>query len=337
MDPRVKPEDDGGGLGHDAHGRREPMKDTLKIAAAQLRPVWLDKRKTADKVLATIEAAAKDGVELLAFPETYLAGYPFWICRTNGSAFEDPRQKRAYAQYLDAAVEIDSPLVEEIAQAAQDWKIAVWLGMNERGRRTGRGTVYCTLATFLPEKGLAGAHRKLVPTHDERLCWGFGDAKDLRAHDVGDWRVGGLNCWENLMPLARSALYAEGQDLHVSVWPGNPEVCTDAPRVAAMEGRMWSLAVSGLLCLDDVGDDFEFKADLAEQGGATIFRGGSRIVDPSGETAAVAPEGEEMILTHEISLAAVREARMSFDPCGHYARDDVFTLSVARRRAGEEG
>ena len=312
------------------------MKDTLKIAAAQLRPVWLDPRRTADKVLATIEAAAKDGVELLAFPETYLAGYPFWICRTNGAAFEDPRQKRAYAQYLEAAVEIGSPLVSEISQAAQDHNIAVWLGMNERGARAGRGTVYCTLATFLPEQGLVGAHRKLVPTHDERLCWGFGDARDLRAHGLRDWRVGGLNCWENLMPLARTALYADGEDLHVSVWPGNPSVCADAPRVAAMEGRMWSLAVSGLLSLDDVGDDFEFKKDLAEQGVTTIFSGGSRIVDPTGETVAMALDGEETLLVRDVSLSAVREARMSFDPCGHYARDDVFTLSVARRRAGQD-
>lgn len=312
------------------------MKDQLRIAAAQLRPVWLDKRRTADKVVATIAAAAKDGVELLAFPETYLAGYPFWICRTNGAAFEDPRQQRAYAQYLDAAVEIDSPLLAEIVEAARDFGVAVWLGMNERGRRAGRGTVYCTLATILPSHGLVGAHRKLVPTHDERLCWGFGDARDLRAHDVGDWRVGGLNCWENLMPLARSALYAEGADLHVSVWPGNPSVCKDAPRVAAMEGRMWSLAVSGLLSLDDVGDDFEFKADLAEQGVTTIFSGGSRIVDPSGQTVAQAPDGEETILVRDVSLEAVRAARMSFDPSGHYARDDVFTLSVTRRRAGED-
>lgn len=313
------------------------MKDRLKVAAAQLRPFWLDTRRTADKVVATIAAAGRDGVELLAFPETYLAGYPFWICRTNGAAFEDPRQQRAYAQYLDAAVEIASPLIREIEQAARDHKVAVWLGMNERGRRAGRGTVYCTLATFHPVKGLVGAHRKLVPTHDERLCWGFGDAKDLRAHDVGTWRVGGLNCWENLMPLARTALYAEGEDLHVSVWPGNPGVSKDAPRVAAMEGRMWSLAVSGLLSLDDVGDDFEFKKDLREQGVTTIFTGGSRIVDPAGETIARAPDGEEAILAREISLEAVRAARMSFDPCGHYARDDVFTLSVARRRAGEEG
>lgn len=308
----------------------------MKVAAAQLRPVWLDKRATAAKVIDTIHAAAAQGIELLAFSETYLPGYPFWVCRTNGAAFEDPRQRRAYAQYLEAAVEIDSPLLAEIAAAARDCKVAVWLGMSERGRKAGRGSVYCTLVTILPEKGVVGAHRKLMPTHDERLCWGMGDARDLRAHDVGDWRVGGLNCWENLMPLARAALYADGEDLHVNVWPGNPEVSSDCPRIAAIEGRVWSLAASGLMSIEDVADDFEFKQDLVEAGVGTIFRGGSRILDPQGDTVVRAEDGVEAIISWEISLAAVREARMSFDPTGHYARDDIFRLSVERRRAGAQ-
>lgn len=309
----------------------------MKVAAAQLHPVWLDKRATAAKVIDTIHAAAAKGVELLAFSETYLAGYPFWICRTNGAAFEDPRQKRAYAQYLEAAVEIDSPLLADIAAAARDCKVAVWLGMSERGRRAGRGSVYCSLVTILPEKGVVGAHRKLMPTHDERLCWGLGDAKDLRAHDVGDWRVGGLNCWENQMPLARAALYADGEDLHVNVWPGNPEVSADSPRIVATEGRVWSLAASGLMSIDDVADDFEFKKDMVDAGVSTIFRGGSRIVDPNGNTVIRAEDGVEGIIAWDIDLAAVRGARMSFDPSGHYARDDVFRLSIERRRAGWDG
>jgi nitrilase len=312
------------------------MGDLMKVAAAQLRPVWLDKRATAAKVIDTIHAAAAEGVELLAFSETYLAGYPFWICRTNGAAFEDPRQQRAYAQYLEAAVEIDSPLLADIAAAARDCKVAVWLGMSERGRKAGRGSVYCTLVTILPDQGIVGAHRKLMPTHDERLCWGMGDARDLRAHDVGDWRVGGLNCWENLMPLARAALYAEGEDLHINVWPGNPEVSSDCPRIIAIEGRVWSVAASGLMSIDDVGDDFEFKKDLLEAGVGTIFRGGSRIVDPQGNTVVRAEDGVEGIISCDISLAAVRAARMSFDPTGHYARDDIFRLSIERRRGGAE-
>jgi nitrilase len=310
-------------------------RDELRISVAQFRPHWLSKAKTTAKLIETMATAASAGAELVVFPEACLSGYPFWICRTNGAAFEDPRQKRAYGQFLDAAIEIDGPEVAQLVEASRDLKIACITGSNERGRRVGRGTVYCTLLTIEPDHGLRRAHRKLMPTYDERLCWGIGDARDLSACQIGAAMVGGLNCWESWMPLARFALYRSGADVLVNLWPGNPVVLRDAARLAALEGRVWSVAASGVLSLADVPDDFEFKADLAKDGVDIIFQGGSMIIAPDGTVVAQAADGEESLLPYTLSLAAVREARHSVDPSGHYARSDLLKLEIVRSREDE--
>lgn len=304
----------------------------MRIGAAQLRPCWLDPAKTTTKIVEAIERASRDGIELLAFPEAYLSGYPFWLCRTNGAAFDDARQKRAYAQFLEAAVELSSPAVATIAEASRDYGVAVYLGMNERGSAAARGSVYCTLLAIDPARGVLGAHRKLVPTFDERLCWAPGDGHGLKVYRIGDTHVGGLNCWENWMPLARFSLYAGGEDVHVSVWPGNPEVAHNAMQLIAHEGRVWSLGVSGVLHLDDIVPDFEFLADLKAEGVGPIFAGGSRIIAPNGKVVAAAADGVEAIIWHDADLASVRGERQNFDPSGHYHRPDVFDLAIDRTR-----
>lgn len=304
----------------------------MRIGAAQIRPVWLNRRKTADKVIDTIEQAGRLGIELLAFSEAFLSGYPFWICRTNGADFDDPSQKRAFSQFLDAAVEVPSEEIEDILAAARDNKVSVYLGINERGRESGRGSVYCSLLAIHAEKGLLSVHRKLVPTYDERLCWAHGDGHGLRVHQFGEFRVGGLNCWENWMPLSRFAMYAGGEDLHVSVWPGNAVVSNNATQLIALEGRVWSLNATGLLSLSDVPEDFALFSALRESGVEEIFTGGSQIIDPRGQVVATAVHGREEIVWFDADLDTVRQERRNLDPSGHYNRPDVFHLSVDRSR-----
>ncbi|MFQ5948418.1 MAG: carbon-nitrogen hydrolase family protein [Acidimicrobiia bacterium] len=303
----------------------------MRIAAAQTRPVWLDKQATTKKVLEWLERAHAQGVEILAFPETFLSGYPFWVSRTDGARFNDPRQKQAYAAYLDAAVEVGGEELNQITEAARDLGVFTYLGTAERGTGAARGTVFCTLVAIDPDVGMVSAHRKLMPTYEERLVWGSGDGQGLRVHATGDFRVGGLSCWENWMPQARHALYADGEELHVSVWPGSTRLTEDITRFIALEGRVYSLAAGGLLSAEDVPKDFPFYDELHDSS-LDSYDGGSAIADPAGRWVVEPVSGKEDLVVADIDPTLVRGERQNFDPAGHYSRPDVFNVVVDRRR-----
>ncbi len=305
----------------------------MRVAAAQARPYWLDPKATTQKVLTWLENAAAEGVQLIAFPETFLSGYPSWLEHTGGARFNDTGQKRAYAAYLQAAVELEGPELAQITQAARDLGIFVYLGVTERGVDTARGTVFCTLVAIDPGRGVISAHRKLMPTHEERLVWGIGDGNGLRVHQVGPVRVGGLNCWENWMPQARHALYSQGEELHISVWPGNPHNTADnSTCFIAREGRMFHLAANGLLSLADVPTDFPLRAELEQAGVTDYCRGGSAVAGPDGTWIVEPVVDEERLVIADLDIARVREERQNFDPVGHYSRPDVFAVEVDRQR-----
>ncbi len=304
----------------------------MRIAAAQAHPVWLDKAATAKKVVTLLEEAAAESVDLLAFPETFLSGYPFWVDRTDGARFNDERQKAAYGYYLDAAVEIEGPELRDIAEAVRDLGVFTYLGITERGSGTARGTVFCTLVAIHPRDGIVSHHRKLVPTYEERLVWGHGDGHGLRVHDVSEAKIGGLNCWENWMPQARHALYSGGEDLHVSVWPGAVRLTRDITRFIALEGRVYSLAACGLLSLEDVPADFPLREVLEEQENGIYYNGGSAIAAPDGTWVVEPVENHEGLVIADIDLQFVRRERQNFDASGHYSRPDVFDVRIDRRR-----
>jgi nitrilase len=304
----------------------------LRIAAIQSRAVWLDPAATTTKVITLLEGAAHGGAELAALSETFLSGYPFWVCRTDGAAFDDPDQKQAYARYLEAAVEIDGPELAVIREAAGDLGMFVYVGVTERGARDARGSTFCTLVAIHPERGLVGAHRKLVPTHDERLVWARGDGHGLRAHEFKGWRVSGLSCWENWMPQARHALYADGVDIHVATWPGWAGLTADITRFIALEGRVYSLAVSGLLAIGDVPADFPMIDRVAAEFPVLRFDGGSGIAGPDGQWIVPRVIAEEAIIYADVDYGRLRQERLMFDVAGHYARPDVFETTVHRRR-----
>jgi nitrilase len=276
-----------------------------------------------------IQEAADEGVQLVAFPETFLPGYPYWVMLGGVERLNDEKAKAAYAAYLDAAVELDGPELEQITTAARDLHIFVYLGVAERSG----GSVYATLVAIDPQQGVAGAHRKLMPTYGERTVWATGDGHGLRVHEVGGLRVGGLNCWENWMPLARQTMYAAGEEVHVAAWPGSAAMTADIPRFIALEGRVWVILASGMLSANDVPLDFPYY-DLIANKPAGFFNGGSCIVAPDGRWV-IAPEANvERLLVADIDRDSVHRARHTFDPGGHYSRPDVFDVRVSRQRMG---
>jgi nitrilase len=305
----------------------------VRVAAAQAHPAWLDPQRGTELVVDWVARAAAEQVELVAFGETFLSGYPAWVSSTGGARFEDAKQKRAYASYLDAAVELDGPELATIREAVGDHGVFTYLGVTERGSGVARGTVFATLVAIDPTAGIVGAHRKLRPTYEERLVWGPGDGHGLRVHALpSGWHVGGLNCWENWMPLARTAMYAGGEDLHVSVWPGSTRLTRDITRFVAREGRVFSLAAGALLSTDDIPADFPLHDEIVEAGGVDQD-GGSAIAAPDGRWLVEPVAGEERLVVADLELTEVAAERQNFDPTGHYARPDVLHLTVDRRRA----
>ncbi|MEO0478224.1 MAG: carbon-nitrogen hydrolase family protein [Planctomycetota bacterium] len=301
----------------------------MKVAAAQFAPVFLDKQKTLNKMLAVMQDAASQGVELLAFPETALPGYVTWLSPTGGARFDDADQKRAFAQYLDQAVEAQGPEILELCTAARDLGIYLIAGVAERGSTRYRGSTFASLLRVGPGHAPI-LHRKLVPTYEERLAWAPGDAVGLVVHEVSGVRVSALNCWENWMPLPRVALYEQGTELHVSIWPGSTELTSDNSRFLAREGRMFVLAASGVLRASDVPTSFVLRDQLVQSEDQVFHAGGSRIVAPTGEVLASCDEPEERLVIADVDLQLVREERQNFDPAGHYSRPELLRLEIDR-------
>lgn len=307
------------------------MTHCIRACAVQAAPAFLDREATLAIVLERLQAAKDGGADLCVFPETFWPGYPFWVDITDASRFDDARQKRAYAQYLEAAVTLDGGEFGTVVDRCRKLDLFVYLGVAERSESG--GSVYCTLVAIDPEQGVVGVHRKLRPTYGERLVWAPGDGNGLRVHTHRGVRLGGLNCWENWMPLARSALYAQGEQIHLATWPGAPHLTRDISRFVALEGRVFVVSAGAVLRAEHLRDDFALRDDvLAVRDRFTS--GGSIIVAPDGEVLAEAAKHEETLLFADLDLARVREERQNFDPAGHYGRPDVLELRLDRRRLG---
>ena len=304
----------------------------LKVAIAQIAPVFLDRAATLAKIVASVEQASVAGAALVAFGETLVPAYPLWLCRTDAARFEFTDQKRLHAEYLKQAVSIEDGQLDPVCDAARAAKLAVVLGIAERGADRGGHTLFCS-RVFIDASGeILSVHRKLMPTYEERLAWGVGDGAGLVTHRVGEFTVGALNCWENWMPLARAALYAAGEDLHVMLWPGCVRLTRDITRFVARESRSFVVSACGLIRPADIPSRVPLRAEMCAAGEAYFYDGGSCIAGPDGEWLVEPVTGEETLLTADLDPARMLEERQNFDPAGHYARPDVLRLTVDRRR-----
>jgi nitrilase len=304
----------------------------LKVALAQMSPVWLNKSLTITKILDKMNEAGEQGSELIIFGEGLLPGYPFWLALTDGATWNSTVQKELHAHYLQNAIQPEKGELEPVCQLAAKYGIAVYLGIIERAQNRGGHSVYASLVYINAQGEIKSVHRKLMPTYDERLTWATGDGHGLRVHPLKAFTVGGLNCWENWMPLARTALYGMGEDLHVAVWPGSDRNTKDITRFIALESRSYVISVSGLMTKEDFPEDTPHLKKILKNAPEMLANGGSCIAGPDGEWIVEPVIDREELIIETLDFNRVLEERQNFDPSGHYARPDVLKLIVNRDR-----
>ncbi len=306
--------------------------DTLKIGMAQMAPVWINKERTIEKVKKYIENAGAEKCNLLVFGEALLPGYPFWLSFTGGAEFNSKIQKEFYAHYLKNSVQIEKGDLKDICALAKKYQLAIYLGLIERAQNRGGHSLYCSLI-FIDKKGeIKSVHRKLQPTYEERLVWAAGDGNGLQVHNIKEFSAGGLNCWENWMPLPRTALYGLGENLHIAVWPGAYRNTVDITPFIAKEARSYVVSVSGLMYKTNIPQEIPHHNLLINNAPETMADGGSCIAAPDGTWVVEPVIGEERLIVADININKVYEERQNFDPTGHYSRPDVLKLSVNRDR-----
>jgi nitrilase len=305
---------------------------TLTVALSQIAPIWLNKKETLEKVKFQLREAAQEKAELIVFGEALVPGYPFWLALTGGAEWDTALNKEMHAHYARNAVCIEAGDLDEICQLAKEYHLAVYLGIIERPQDRGGHSLYASLV-YISENGkIASVHRKLQPTYDERLTWSQGDGHGLRVHSLKNFTVGGLNCWENWMPLPRAALYGQGENLHIAVWPGSDHNTKDITRFIARESRSFVISVSALMKIEDFPQDTPHLEKILERAPKILANGGSCIAGPNGEWLLEPVVHEEGNIYATLSFDRVLEERQNFDPVGHYSRPDVTQLTLNQSR-----
>lgn len=308
------------------------MNDSIHIGLAQYAPIWLDKKATLDKVLRIIDEAHQQDVQLLVFGEGFVPGYPHWLSFLHASKFEDSTMKALHAHYISEAVCIEDGDLEGICRKAKEYTMSIYLGIIEKPKDRGGHSVYCSLVYVDQEGSIKSVHRKLQPTYEERLAWSHGDGHGLVTHPLEGFVVGGLNCWENWMPLPRAAMYAQGENIHVAVWPGSVRNTEDITPYIAKESRSYVVSVSSIMTKDRIPDSLPFAELLRNAAPEIMADGGSCICGPDGKWIITPKPNQEGLIVGKVELSKVLEERQNFDPAGHYSRPDVTKLIVNRKR-----
>lgn len=282
--------------------------------------------------------AALGGATLVAFPETWLPGYPAWldVCRDAG-LWDHAPVKAVFRRMAEHSVVVDGASGRALADIARRHGVAMVIGVIERVERgPAHGTLFNSLLTYGPDGTLLNHHRKLIPTYTERLVWGPGDGNGVRAVDVPvggrSARVGGLVCWEHWMPLARQALHDSGEDIHVAAWPTVKEMLQIASRHYAFEGRCYVLAAGSLMRASALPSELEAHPGIVSSGDQFVMRGGSAIIAPDGRYVHEPVFDAPAVLVADLDLGLTREESMTLDVTGHYSRPDVFAFEVNTHR-----
>lgn len=305
---------------------------TLSVALIQLRHTLLNRSASLSKMCHHAEEAAKQGAQLAVFGEALLPGYPFWLENTEAARFNSQVQKDIHAKYLQEAIQPEAGDLEPLQKISKDYNMAMVLGTIERAADRGGHSLYCSLVNIDETGKIVNVHRKLMPTYEERMSWAQGDAFGLRTNKVGPFTMGALNCWENWMPMARTALYAQGENLHIAIWPGNVRNTEILTRFLAREGRSYVISVCGLFGKKDIPEDFPHRELFLKNAPEVMADGGSCIAMPGGDWLLEPQADIEDIFYATLDFKKVLDERQNFDPVGHYSRPDIFNLQVDRER-----
>lgn len=301
------------------------MENKIKIAAAQLTPVFLNKEQTVQKACEAIIDAGKNGAKLIVFPEVFISGYPDWVWLIPNSKGAELNQ--LYLDLIENAVSIPDKSTSQLCKAAKSANIDVVIGIHELNTETSSASLFNSLL-FIDNKGeIIGKHRKLIPTGGERLVWAQGNGTTLKSYETEIGKIGGLICWENYMPLARNSIYEAGtQILAAPTWDKSPNWLVSMQHIAR-EGGLFVVSTCMAIKISDIPDKYEFK-NLYPEGREWINTGNSCIISPNGKILAGPLEAEEGILYTDIDLNEIVAAKRMFDVVGHYSRPDVFNFSL---------
>jgi len=294
------------------------VNEIVKVACVQAEPVVLDRAATIDKLEGLVAQAAGEGAKLALFPETFIPVYPSsrWVRFLAGGG----DGKTTFGRLARESVEVPGPDTERLGAIAREHSIRLAVGVNERAG----GTLYNALLVFGPDGTLDIHHRKLMPTNHERLVWGLGDGGGLEAVETEIGRVGGLICWENMMPLARFALYQSGVEIYLAPTAEDEETWQISIQHIARESRSFVLSC----CVFQRASSYPEDVELAD-GDELVGRGGSAILAPDGTYLAGPLWDEEGILYADLDPQMLYEERQRFDAAGHYHRPDVLSLKVS--------
>jgi nitrilase len=302
----------------------------VKVAVVQAAPILFDREATVDKALRLTSEAAENGSRLILFPEAFIPAYPRGLSFGTVVGDRKPEGRLTWERYWANSVDVPGPTTERLGEAARGANAYLAIGVIERDSQYSRGTLYCTLLYIGPDGRLLGKHRKIMPTGAERLIWGAGDGSTLPAFKTEIGTIGGLICWENYMPLARTFMYSKGVEIYLAPTADHRERWQGTLRHIALEGRCFVLGCNQYVTKSMYPEDLAGVEEL-ELLPETICRGGSTIISPLGEELAGPLYDREDILYADLDLARVVRSHFDFDAVGHYARPDIFQLHVDER------
>jgi len=293
-----------------------------RVAVVQAGSSLFDTSRTLERMEALCEAAAREGVELAVFPEGYVGGYPKGLDFGARIGSRTAAGRSDFLRYWQSAIDVPGPETASIGSFAARMKAHLVVGAIERDG----GTLYCTALFFGPDGALLGKHRKLMPTASERLVWGQGDGSTITVLDTAIGRIGAAICWENYMPNLRQTMYAKGINLWCAPTVDERDIWQSSMRHIAYEGRTFVLSACQYFTRADAPD--AYNCAQGNDPSTVLIRGGSVIVGPLGDALAGPVYDKEAVITADIDLSDAIRGKYDLDVVGHYARPDIFSLSV---------